>query len=126
MTNLYYDNPLHVLAAVQHGAKLSKRCNALDLPDAMHIQQDYTILQDSIELKLTTRCDTRFYIAEESLHIFEPKEGDLCEIQYIVSGEVTATFFNIWREEVPEYWHCKRIMKRDGKSFETPLRENAK
>ena len=72
----------------------------------------------------------KIYVAPESEHIFEPKEGDLGQMK--AEG---ARFFVKYNESLKEWkeWHCggyysnkngSDIIMRDGKHFFNPKEEN--
>ena len=72
----------------------------------------------------------KIYVAPESEHIFEPKEGDLGQMK--AEG---ARFFVKYNESLKEWkeWHCggyysdkngSEIIYRDGKQFFNPKEEN--
>ena len=72
----------------------------------------------------------QIYVAPESEHIFEPKEGDLGQMK-----AVGARFFVKYNESLKEWkeWHCggyysdkngSEIIYRNGKNFFNPKEEN--
>ena len=72
----------------------------------------------------------QIYVAPESEHIFEPKEGDLGQMK-----AVGARFIVKYNESSKEWkeWHCggyysdkngSDIIMRDGKQFFNPKEEN--
>ena len=72
----------------------------------------------------------QIYVASESEHIFEPKEGDLGQMK-----AEKARFFVKYNESLKEWkeWHCggyysdkngSDIIYRNGKNFFNPKEEN--
>ena len=126
----YYDCPIKALYMhIEFGVKFSEAHGANHADKFFQINE--TQLCDFATKAIEDfRGIEQIYVAPESEHIFEPKEGDLGQMK-----AEKARFFVKYNESSKEWkeWHCggyysdkngSDIIYRNGKNFFNPKEEN--
>ncbi len=128
MTKYYYDCPIQALYMMREFDVKFFTKGFLNIEsDFLEMELGYHLTIRDIYGKLANDY-TKIYVAPESEHIFEPKEGDLGQMK--AEG---ARFFVKYSERLKEWkeWHGggsdkngSDIIYRNGKHFFMPKEEN--
>lgn len=129
LTKLYYTDPLAAAyMAKRFGVKFANNNSAkparMDIITTFSSMDNHLItIVDCCGIEVELNDNEKIYIHPDSLHIFEPKEGDKDE-----DGRVYDSKIEGWAclldgaEEVAELVNCKTA-RRDNKPFHWPESE---
>lgn len=141
MTKYYYDCPIQALYMIKEfgvqcyiESKIISSCNLstgeIDKSERtieIDFEEEYLdqILGSYAEIK---NLDSKIYVAKESEHIFEPKEGDkgLIDNRHCVILESDKWRYDEWISNSDPYFersHHGKIIMRDNKQFFMPKKE---
>lgn len=131
MTNLYYDDPLQAAWMIREfGVKI----RGLYL-HGNEDEEDMTVEQIAVAIDRVHGCDvpTRYNIHTDSLHVFEPMDGDLVHIKYYVKNidgvpapsNTYSGYMMLEQSSGLENDRTERqIIQRNGKAFFMPKEQS--